>query len=122
MGGQKDQDKRSPATLALYHFVPGILFVAGQTFAWLQLRSQGFGLATNISYSFFYVLTVAHALHLLGGLGGLVRVIGKAEPFRPATEHSGRHFALLAFHGRAVVVSAFAAVDEALDQFESRRK
>jgi cytochrome c oxidase subunit 3 len=55
----------------------GLLFVAGQTFAWLQLRSQGFGLATNISYSFFYVLTVAHALHLLGGLGGLIRVIGK---------------------------------------------
>ena len=42
-------------------------------------RSQGFGLATNISYSFFYVLTVAHALHLLGGLGGLVRVIGETE-------------------------------------------
>jgi cytochrome c oxidase subunit 3 len=60
------------ATLAL-----GLLFVAGQTFAWLQLRAQGFGLATNISYSFFYVLTVTHAVHLLGGLGGLVRVIGK---------------------------------------------
>jgi cytochrome c oxidase subunit 3 len=60
------------ATLAL-----GLLFVAGQTFAWLQLKSQGFGLATNVSYSFFYVLTVAHALHLLGGLGGLVRVIAK---------------------------------------------
>jgi cytochrome c oxidase subunit 3 len=59
-------------TLAL-----GILFVAGQTFAWLQLRSQGLGIATNVSYSFFYVLTVAHAVHLLGGLGGLVRVIGK---------------------------------------------
>ena len=43
----------------------------------MQLRSQGFGLATNVSYSFFYVLTVAHAIHLLGGLGGLVRVIGK---------------------------------------------
>jgi cytochrome c oxidase subunit 3 len=55
----------------------GLLFVAGQTFAWLQLRSAGFGLASNISYSFFYVLTVAHATHLLGGLGGLVRVIGK---------------------------------------------
>lgn len=60
------------ATLAL-----GLLFVAGQTFAWLQLKSQGFGLATNVSYSFFYVLTVAHAVHLLGGLGGLVRVIVK---------------------------------------------
>lgn len=55
----------------------GLLFVAGQTFAWLQLRAHGFKLATNISYSFFYVLTVAHALHLTGGLGGLVRVIGK---------------------------------------------
>ena len=57
----------------------GLLFVAGQTFAWLQLRSQGFGLSTNISYSFFYVLTVAHAIHLLGGLGGVVRVISKVN-------------------------------------------
>jgi cytochrome c oxidase subunit 3 len=61
-------------TLAL-----GLLFVAGQFFAWLQLRSQGLGIATNISYSFFYVLTVAHALHLLGGLGGMTRVIGKVN-------------------------------------------
>ena len=43
----------------------------------MQLKSQGFGLASNVSYSFFYVLTVAHALHVLGGLGGLVRVIAK---------------------------------------------
>lgn len=55
----------------------GLLFVAGQTLAWVQLKAQGFGLATNVSYSFFYVLTVAHALHVFGGLGGLVRVIGK---------------------------------------------
>jgi cytochrome c oxidase subunit III len=55
----------------------GLLFVTGQTFAWFQLRSHGFTLATNISYSFFYVLTVAHVLHVLGGLGGLARVIGK---------------------------------------------
>ena len=94
----------------------GLLFVAGQTFAWLQLRSQGFGLATNVSYSFFYVLTVAHALHVFGGLGGLVRVIGKLKQVRSATKHSGRHLALLAFHGRAVAVSAFAALDEALTQ------
>jgi cytochrome c oxidase subunit 3 len=58
-------------------FFLGILFVAGQTYAWLQLKSQGFGLATNVSYSFFYVLTVAHALHVLGGLGGLARVVNK---------------------------------------------
>ena len=40
----------------------------------------------------------------------------ETESFRVATEHAGRNFALLAFYGRAVAVSAFAAVDEALDQ------
>jgi cytochrome c oxidase subunit III len=53
----------------------GLLFVAGQYAAWLQLRAEGLFLATNPSSSFFYVLTAAHALHVLGGLGGLTRVI-----------------------------------------------
>jgi cytochrome c oxidase subunit 3 len=78
MGGLKDKDRLSPPAQWLYiTLFLGLLFVAGQTFAWMQLKSQGFGLATNISYSFFYVLTVAHALHVFGGLGGLVRVIAK---------------------------------------------
>jgi cytochrome c oxidase subunit 3 len=76
MGGLKDRAENPARWLYITLFL-GMLFVAGQTFAWVQLKSQGFGLATNVSYSFFYVLTVAHALHLLGGLGGLVRVIGK---------------------------------------------
>lgn len=74
--GTKDRSE-SPALWLYVTLVLGMLFVAGQTFAWLQLKAQGFGLATNVSYSFFYVLTVAHALHVFGGLGGLVRVIGK---------------------------------------------
>lgn len=76
MGGVRDQAEKPARWLYVTLFL-GLLFVAGQTFAWLQLKSQGFGLATNVSYSFFYVLTVAHALHVFGGLGGLVRVIGK---------------------------------------------
>ncbi|MFZ0275492.1 MAG: cytochrome c oxidase subunit 3 [Candidatus Sulfotelmatobacter sp.] len=76
MGGVRGE-VASPARWLYVTLLLGLLFVAGQTFAWLQLKSQGFGLATNISYSFFYVLTVAHALHVFGGLGGLVRVIGK---------------------------------------------
>jgi len=76
MGGVRDQ-AASPARWLYITLFLGLLFVAGQTFAWIQLKSHGFGLATNISYSFFYVLTVAHALHVFGGLGGLVRVIGK---------------------------------------------
>jgi cytochrome c oxidase subunit 3 len=76
MGGVGDQAVGPARWLYITLFL-GLLFVAGQTFAWLQLKSQGFGLATNISYSFFYVLTAAHALHVFGGLGGLVRVIAK---------------------------------------------
>jgi len=53
----------------------GLLFVAGQYVAWLQLRSAGLFLATNPNSSFFYVLTGMHGLHVLGGLGGLARVI-----------------------------------------------
>jgi cytochrome c oxidase subunit III len=55
----------------------GSLFVVGQYIAWLQLRAQGLYLPTNPASSFFYVLTAAHALHVFGGLGGLVRVAGK---------------------------------------------
>jgi cytochrome c oxidase subunit III len=55
----------------------GLVFVCGQYAAWLQLRAQGLYLATNPNSSFFYVLTAMHALHVLGGLAGLARVIYK---------------------------------------------
>jgi cytochrome c oxidase subunit 3 len=78
MGGVRDENRgASPARWLYVTLFLGLLFVAGQTFAWMQLRSQGFGLATNVSYSFFYVLTVAHALHVFGGLGALIRAIRK---------------------------------------------
>jgi cytochrome c oxidase subunit 3 len=55
--------------------VMGLVFVVGQYLAWLKLRSEGFYLPTNPNSSFFYVLTGVHAVHVLGGLGGLTRVI-----------------------------------------------
>ena len=72
------------ATLGL-----GLLFVLGQYFAWLGLRSEGLYLPTNPNSSFFYVLTGVHAIHVLGGLGGLTRVMLKfrsaAPPLRRST-------------------------------------
>jgi cytochrome c oxidase subunit 3 len=55
----------------------GVLLVAGQYEAWLQLRSQGLFLPTNPSCSFFNVFTAVHGLHIVGGLGGLIAVIEK---------------------------------------------
>jgi len=57
-------------TLAL-----GLIFVAGQYLAWRQLRAEGLYLATNPSSSFFYLFTALHALHVLGGLAGLMLAI-----------------------------------------------
>jgi cytochrome c oxidase subunit III len=53
----------------------GLFFLAGQVIAWRLLASAGLFLATNPSSSFFYVFTAAHALHLLGGICGLVAVL-----------------------------------------------
>lgn len=52
----------------------GIAFIAGQLIAWKQLVGQGIYLATNPSSSFFYLLTAAHGLHLLGGIFALALV------------------------------------------------
>ncbi len=46
----------------------GTIFLAGQYIAWLALRASGVFLASNPSSSFFYLLTAAHGLHILGGI------------------------------------------------------
>jgi len=52
----------------------GVLFLIGQYAAWRNLAAQGIYLATNPSSSFFYVLTAAHAIHLIGGVVALLYV------------------------------------------------
>ena len=74
MGGMKSQVEDPARWLYITLFL-GLLFVGGQYVAWSQLRAEGIYLATNPSSSFFYLLTVTHALHVLGGLGGLIYVI-----------------------------------------------
>lgn len=49
----------------------GLAFLASQLLAWRQLVAQGIYVASNPHSSFFYVLTGAHGLHLLGGILGL---------------------------------------------------
>jgi len=67
----------------------GLVFVVGQYLAWLKLRSQGLYLPTNPNSSFFYVFTGVHAVHVVGGLGGLTRVMTKfrstTNPLRRST-------------------------------------
>jgi cytochrome c oxidase subunit 3 len=46
----------------------GAGFLVSQLIAWQQLTKQGIYLSSNPHSSFFYLLTGAHAVHLVGGL------------------------------------------------------
>jgi len=61
---------KKPAWLALT-FVLGFCFLFGQWLAWRQLAARGFYVSTTPSSSFVYLLTGAHAIHLLGGVFAL---------------------------------------------------
>jgi cytochrome c oxidase subunit III len=85
-----EQSNRSVPTLWLNAtMLLGLIFVAGQYLAWQKLRSQGLYLPTNPNSSFFYLFTGVHAVHVLGGLGGLTRVMVKfrssSNPLRRST-------------------------------------
>ncbi len=85
-----EQSSRSVPMLWLeISMLLGLVFVVGQYLAWLSLRAQGLYLPTNPNSSFFYVFTGVHVIHVVGGLGGLSRVIlkfrNKQNPLRRST-------------------------------------
>ena len=52
--------------------VLGLTFLGGQYLAWLQLRLNHIDIETNVSSSFFFILTGVHAVHLMGGIFALL--------------------------------------------------
>src|ERR1700676_3424390 len=93
--GKLQREVESPARWLYVTLTLGLVFVVGQYVAWSQLRAQGLYLATNPSSSFFYVLTATHALHVLGGLGGVVYVIrklGKSSLRRSTLDATARYW------------------------------
>ena len=78
----------------------GVFFLAGQVVAWRQLVAQGLFLATNPSSSFFYVFTVAHAVHLLGGVIALISLALRSptRPFRRLTLMTATEVAAMYWH------------------------
>jgi len=66
----------------------GLAFLASQLLAWRQLVAQGIYISSNPHSSFFYVLTGAHGLHLLGGILGLDFLLLRSRRRRDE-EHAG---------------------------------
>ena len=54
-----------------------VFFIAGQLLAWQQLKGLVYFDLTNPAIAFFYLITIAHALHMVGGLVAWIRTMEK---------------------------------------------
>jgi cytochrome c oxidase subunit 3 len=81
----------------------GAGFLVSQLLAWRQLVRQGVYVASNPHSSFFYLLTAAHGVHLLGGLTALAYLTLRKRALRdnPAaleSEQAGADAVTLYWH------------------------
>ena len=75
-------------SLIVATLVLGVLFFIFQIFGFLQLWQKGITLQANVSYSFMYVIVIAHAAHVLGGLVALIVLFAKAFSTKTRTYNS----------------------------------
>ncbi len=65
-----------------YFFIAGaatVVFIVLQCFVWQQLLDLGYAAKSNPANAFFYVITAAHAVHLLGGLVAWWRALKRMQ-------------------------------------------
>jgi cytochrome c oxidase subunit 3 len=55
--------------------VASVIFLFGQLWAWREMIADGFYASRNPANAFFFLLTGAHAIHLIGGLAALFRTM-----------------------------------------------
>ena len=66
-------------TALLVGAVTAGLFLIGQIWAWRELLDLKYFASSNAANAFFYLLTGAHALHLIGGLVALARTTDRVR-------------------------------------------
>ncbi len=66
----------------------GLLFLVIQGFEWIRLAGFGLTMTSSVYGGTFYTLIGAHALHVLGGLVGLLLTASHARAGRYTAEHS----------------------------------
>ena len=71
----RNQEQRGFFRLAACTTGLGVLFLAGQIAAWLQILKWGIRLSNNPHSWFIFLFTGLHGLHILLGLGGLLYLL-----------------------------------------------
>ena len=77
--GARQGDSEQVKTGLQWGGISAFGFLAGQLWVWQQLVAQGYYAATNPANAFFYLLTAAHGLHLLGGLVAWYRTAARVR-------------------------------------------
>jgi cytochrome c oxidase subunit III len=86
LGGETEGARRwLVATAAL-----GGVFVASQLLVWILLVSRGFYMRGNPYAGFFYILTAAHAVHVIGGMIALGATLLRS--WHPARSESEQYY------------------------------
>jgi cytochrome c oxidase subunit 3 len=79
--GRRRRWESARAAFAASFFL-GLAFLAGQVSAWQQARAVGIYVSTNPHASFFFILTGAHAVHIVAALTvlawGLALTLGRS--------------------------------------------
>lgn len=70
--GYKNQNERLYKGMLITAFILGLAFIAFQWQGWHQLFDLGVDFKGNVSGSFTYLITGAHAVHVLGGIATLI--------------------------------------------------
>nr|MBO2507640.1 cytochrome oxidase subunit III [Bacillota bacterium] len=83
-------DTRRLSTLLWVAGLATAAFIVGQLAAWFQMRAMGYGVAATPGASFFYLLTLVHGVHVLGGLVPWVRLLARLRSGREPEEPGGR--------------------------------
>ena len=69
----------------------GAVFIASQLIAWIELVNRGMYMRGNPYAGFFYILTAAHAVHVLGGMIALGAILRRSwYPAVNEVEHTYR--------------------------------
>lgn len=55
----------------------GSMFISSQLFAWMQLVRMGIYVQSNQYAGFFYIITAVHAIHVIGGISGLIYLLSQ---------------------------------------------
>lgn len=69
--GYKRQNEGLYKGMLVLAFILGLAFVGFQYQGWMQLFDMGVDLKANVAGSFTYLITGAHAVHVLGGIAAL---------------------------------------------------